>query len=178
MTTISEPMSGLEVAHYPSTELPGIPAFTFPVPEEFLLERGPNSLAVLRAKVEESGFTPNLIVSHDEVAAGVTLRDVAVLTLDNLRRACTSVKVEQEKTAAFPDRPTYLRVALVQPRDSLLALMQVHASFLGPVPDTAVQTRDLFHLVGVCPAEPTASAERWGTLFVEVVKGFAFSPAV
>lgn len=162
------------LAEFPGPVLRAVPSFRFEIPEGFVLEEAPGSLAVLRATEETAGFTANLLVNHDRIVASATLRDAAVITRIQLTKAFAQVEVTDERIAEFPGRPTYLRAAKLRPADSDLVLHQVHAICRAPAPDRPVQTRDLFHLVGTCNALPEEDAERRGRAFIDVIRTFTF----
>jgi len=159
------------VAVYPSRSIRPIPSFMFSVPDGWILDEGPDSLAVVRTPEAVDGFLPNAILGHDRVPRSVDLQRAAEVTWAKLVKQRPDAEVKTEKVANFDGLLVYLRgVEMPSPNDGR-QLGQLHALFFAPALEVG-KTTDLFQWVCTSLVD---QQERVGHAFVELIASFRFT---
>jgi hypothetical protein len=159
------------VAVYPSLAIRPVPPFVIGVPDGWVIDEAPDSLAILRSAEQVDDFWINAIITHDRVAKAVDYAATAKATWIRLLRTNPEATVEMERMSSFGGRPTYIRAANLKAPRTGRSLAQVHAIFFGPTSDTD-KTLDLFQIVCTCPAEQAAS---YGKQFIEIISSLRFT---
>jgi hypothetical protein len=157
-------------AVYPSDTLPGIPPFTFPVPEGWVVEPSLDALAVARIPVADDGFWASIIVTANRVPSGLKLRDAVESTYRQFLRRYPDAKLQGERLAAYDGRETYVRVVEVVGDDGR-AVSQLHAYFFAPIRGDN-RVRELFQFVA---SAPTEHQDKYGKAVVDSLNGFRFT---
>ena len=139
-TTGTTTTTGTGRAVYPSDTLPGIPPFTFPVPEGWVVEPSLDALAVARIPVADDGFWASIIVTANRVPSGLKLRQAVETTYLQFLRRYPDAKLQGERLAAYDDRETYVRVVEVTGDDGR-AVSQLHAVLLRAAPGRQPRAR-------------------------------------
>jgi hypothetical protein len=175
MSTATKPTKPADLtarlAVFPSDDIRPIPSFVFSVPDGWVLDEGPDALAVVRVAEPVDGFWVNMMISHDRVAKVVDFQAAARATWARLLQATPEAKVTMERMARFGERVTYVRAVELPAPKSGRALAQLHALFFAPHDDDQ-KTIDFFQLIGSCPAE---AAEDYGARFLEIIGSFRFN---
>jgi hypothetical protein len=170
MTTTDTTDTSTGFAVYPSDTLPGIPPFTFPVPDGWVVEPSLDALAVARIPVADDGFWASIIVTANRVPSGLKLRDAVETTYRQFLGRYPDAKLEGERLAAYDGRETYVRVVEISGDDGR-AVSQLHAYFFAPIQgDTRV--RELFQFVA---SAPTEHQDDYGKVVVHALTGFRFT---
>ncbi len=157
-------------AVYPSDTLPGIPSFTFPVPEGWVVEPSLDALAVARIPVADDGFWASIIVTANRVPSGLKLRQAVETTYLQFLRRYPDAKLQGERLAAYDDRETYVRVVEVTGDDGR-AVSQLHTYFFAPLQGDN-RVRELFQFVA---SAPTEHQDTYGKAVVDALTGFRFT---
>jgi hypothetical protein len=159
------------VAVFPSLAIRPVPPFVVGLPDGWVTDEGPDSLAILRSAEQVDGFWINAVISHDRVAKAVDYEATAKATWIRLLRTNPEATVEMERMSSFGGRPTYIRAVNMKAPRSGRDLAQLQAIFFGPTSDTD-KTLDLFQIICTCPAE---QAKAYAPQFVEIISSFRFS---
>ena len=140
------------VVTQPGRLIPGIPPFVFIVPEGWVLDEAPGSLAVLRSPVEIDGFWINAMLNHDRVARSVDFKVAAQVTWAKLNRTgMKDIKESGERMLRFGNMPVYVRGADFTAPDGR-SLSQMHAIWFAPTSDGG-KVVDMFQLVLTAPSK-------------------------
>jgi len=167
-TTTTTTTTGAAV--YPSETLPGIPPFTFPVPDGWIVEPSLDALAVARIPVADDGFWASIIVTANRVPSGLKLREAVETTYRQFLRRYPDAKLQGERLAAYDQRETYVRVVEVTGDDGR-AVSQLHAYFFAPLQGDN-RVRELFQFVA---SAPTEHQDKYGKAVVAALNGFRFT---
>ncbi|MBS1848737.1 MAG: hypothetical protein JST73_10710 [Actinobacteria bacterium] len=85
---------------YPSAIAPGLPAFTFKIPEGWHVGEFPGALLAAAAPEIEGEFRPNVVVQGRRVADSITLDEAADEAVDELRAIYGDVAIGDRATDA------------------------------------------------------------------------------
>ena len=160
-----------QIASYPSRLLRPVPAFVFSVPEGWVVEEAPDSLALVRTPVEIDDFWVNAVISHDRVLASMTLEDAAKGTWARVKAAIPDSEPEMQRVVRFDNKIAYLRGIELKAPESGRDLAQLHAIFFAPT-DGDYPTADLFQIA--CTAA-TETMERVTGGFLEIIGSLRFT---
>jgi hypothetical protein len=155
---------------FPSSSVPPVPPFVFLGPAGWIIDEAPDALVVLRSPQEVDGFWLNAILSHDRVAATVTLEDAAKATWARILRDTPGATPEMERVARFGNNIVYLRGVQTRAPQSGRELAQLQAIFLAPKVEGR-KTADLFQFVITTPANVMAGLTAG---LVEMIASFRF----
>jgi hypothetical protein len=155
---------------YPSRAVPSVPPFVFLAPEGWIVDEAPSALVVVRSPREVDGFWLNAILSHDRVAAGLSLDDAATAIWARITRDSPGATAQMERTARLGSNIVHLRGIELTAPQSGRALAQLQALLLAPKAEGR-KTADLFQFVITTPAD---SMPRLGPGFIEMIASFRF----
>src|SRR4029079_14030929 len=139
-------------SHHPSPELPPYPAFEIEIPDGWRPDEAPDCLGVFFDPASQ-GFTTNVLVSADRVAAAVDLETAARTTLEEAS-TFPDFQVEQEHAVDVDGQPASLRFQSFVVDGVEDRLLQMQVLFFAPANGRS-QTHDLFHIDGTCLAGDT-----------------------
>ena len=152
----------------PGPEVAATPAFICSLPSGWRTQETPGALAAFTLP---GAAGVSVLVSVTRVGKDVDLRDVAVRSFAQQRRAHTSVTIDSQRVGRFGDRLVYVRGVTVTDTESTA---QIQGLFFGPAADDP-PTADVFSLVGSCPARDISD---YGPLFVDMLASISFEPVM
>ena len=155
------------VVVYPSATLRPVPSFTIAVPQGWVVDEAPDAIGVLRTPEEVDGFWVNLLITADRIDRRLKLAHAASISLEQILAQSPDAKVLHDRLATDAGMSTYLRIMeLTSPAGT--PLVQVQGLVAAPAEDGA-KTRDLFQLMGTCPA---GRVKQFGPVLVRAIASF------